>query len=125
MFAIVELVQEYGPLFGILAAVGSVLGVAFTFYKAAHDRQVKTLQRRNDELQDENERLRREGTESLRPLVGQLQSDLEQDKRVLAKSAADAATAEAGWQSKLHSAELALSKQHETAQALTAELEKA
>jgi hypothetical protein len=38
-----ELFQQYGPLFGILAAVATVLGVAFTIYKTAHDRHVKAL----------------------------------------------------------------------------------
>ncbi len=43
MNPLVELVQQYGPLFGILAAVATVLGVAFTIYKSAHDRQEKAL----------------------------------------------------------------------------------
>src|SRR5256885_292259 len=76
MNSIVEIVQQYGPLFGILAAVATVLGLAFTIYKTAHDRQVKDLQRRNAELAQENERLNKEGNEALRPLVEELRKQL-------------------------------------------------
>ena len=35
MNSFAEVVQQYGPLFGILAAVAGILGLAFKIYKSA------------------------------------------------------------------------------------------
>src|SRR5262245_53221718 len=121
----IEFIQEYGPLFGILTAVGTVLGVAFTIYKAAHDRQIKALQRGKHELQVENERLKREGNEALRPLVKQLQSQLDEGKSELLKCQENHSTAEAGWRSDLGAIQAECDRHRETYLALTAKLEEA
>jgi chromosome partitioning protein len=118
MNPLVELVQQYGPLFGILAAVATVLGVAFTIYKAAHDRQVRELQHRIDELQ-------REGAEALRPLVKQLQTQLADARIALQKSEDAAKAAEESWRSKLATAQGECDRQRGTIQELTGELERA
>jgi hypothetical protein len=62
-----ELFQQYGPLFGILAAVATVLGVAFTIYKTAHDRQVKDLREQVAQKDHRIEVLEREGPEWATP----------------------------------------------------------
>lgn len=69
MNPLMEFVQQYGPLFAVLAAIATVMGLAFTIYRAAHDRQVRALHRQIDEL-------KRDGPEGLRPLVKELQGQL-------------------------------------------------
>ena len=39
----IEFLQQYAPLFGVLAAIATVLGLAFAIYKATHDRQMAAL----------------------------------------------------------------------------------
>ena len=97
MNSFAEVVQQYGPLFGILAAVAGILGLAFKIYKSAHDRQVKALQKRNDELAKENEQLRTEDAEALRPLVKQLEAQLEDARRAIQAMQAAHAAAEDAW----------------------------
>jgi chromosome partitioning protein len=125
MNALIEFFQQYGPFFGILTGVGTVLGVAFTIYKAAHDRQVKALQRRSEELERDNEKLRIEGTEALRPLVTQLQRQLEEAEGELQAAKEERAAAEAGRRSELAAVEGECGRLRETSQALTGKLEEA
>jgi hypothetical protein len=72
MNSFIEVVQQYGPLFGILAAVAPVLGVAFTIYKTAHDRQVRDLREQLGQKERRIETLEREGPEGQRLLNDQL-----------------------------------------------------
>jgi septal ring factor EnvC (AmiA/AmiB activator) len=119
----IQLVQQYAPLFGVLAAVATVLGVAFTIYKTAHDRQVKALQRRIDEFQDDNERLRKEGTETLRPLVEQLRDQVEQAKHEVREKEVVHATAETAWWAEVSTLREQCNRRRETVQSLTQTLE--
>jgi hypothetical protein len=51
MNPLIQFVQQYAPLFVVLGAAATVLGLAFTTYKASHDRQVKGLREENRQLQ--------------------------------------------------------------------------
>jgi chromosome partitioning protein len=118
MNTVVEIVQQYGPLFGILAAVATVLGVAFTIYKTAHDKQVRELRAQIHQKDQEAERLKREGNEALRPLVKQLQQQLDDTKRTMQTERADRAAAEDVW----HSREAALVGEAERQRTIAADL---
>src|SRR5262249_37370303 len=63
MNSLVEVLQQYGPLFGILAAVVTVLGVAFTISKSAHDRLVTDLR---DQVREKDRRIETLEKEGLR-----------------------------------------------------------
>ena len=76
MNSVVEFFQQYGPLFGILTGVASVLGVAFTIYKTAHDRRVKDLLREIESLKREIEDLGKIRDVTLAPLVVELKGQL-------------------------------------------------
>jgi chromosome partitioning protein len=125
MNPLVELVQQYGPLFGILAAVATVLGVAFTIYKTAHDRQVKELREQMHQKDLEIDRLKREGYEKFRAVNEQLQEQLKQAKNEIQALRADRATAEAAWRSELATVQGECDRLRETGQALTGQLEEA
>jgi hypothetical protein len=56
---IAEFVQEYGPLSGILAGAASVLGLAFTVYRASHARHVRLLKEQNRQLTRERDQAQR------------------------------------------------------------------
>jgi cellulose biosynthesis protein BcsQ len=73
----ITFVQQYAPLFGVLAAIATVLGVAFAIYKAAHERQVKALLEQIRQKDHEIAELKRTGHEELRLVNGQLQEQLE------------------------------------------------
>jgi chromosome partitioning protein len=127
MDALMEFFQQYATLFGILTGiltgVGTVLGVAFTIYKATHDRQIKELQRRIDELQAENERLRQEGNEALRPLVQQLQARFDEAKEEVQKARDAHALAKAAWDNERDARQAECDRERGAAQALTSQLE--
>jgi Mrp family chromosome partitioning ATPase len=123
MNSVVEIVQQYGPLFGILAAVATVLGLAFTIYRAAHDRQVKDLQRRNADLTQENETLKAEGNEALRPLVEQLRKQLADKEGDLEKLRVSFASAEDAWKSERLNLKAEGDRHRDTAECLTKDLE--
>jgi cellulose biosynthesis protein BcsQ len=136
MNSFVEVVQQYGPLFGILAAVATVLGVAFTIYKTAHDRHVKALREQIAELQQELDRLRKEGNEALRPLVEQLRHQLEQaedevarlraeHKEEVERLRAEHAAAEDALRSDRLKFQAEAGRVRETVESLTEQLEKA
>jgi hypothetical protein len=114
----IEFVQQYAPLFAVLAAVATVLGLAFTIYKTAHDRQVRALNRRIADLEKEAERLRIEGNEALRPLVVQLEKQLEEAKKDAEEMKARHASAEDAW----HSREIALQGECDRCRETTEEL---
>src|SRR5262249_34000099 len=95
----VQVVQQYGPLFGILAAVATVLGVAFKIYKTAHDHHVKALQDANNERRQEVETLRPEGAETLRPLVEQLRKEVADAERAVQTLQSAHAAAQDAWRS--------------------------
>jgi hypothetical protein len=40
MSPLIEFVQQYAPLFAVLAAITTILGLAFRFYRTSHARQV-------------------------------------------------------------------------------------
>src|SRR5262245_48445554 len=40
---LVDFIQQSGPLFGVLGAIVTVLGLAFTIYKTGHNRHVRAL----------------------------------------------------------------------------------
>jgi hypothetical protein len=59
-------VQQYAPLFAVLAAVATVLGLAFTIYKTTHDRQVKDLHEQIRQREHRITTFEREGPEGRR-----------------------------------------------------------
>jgi chromosome partitioning protein len=117
--------QEYGPLFGILAAVATVLGVAFTIYRSAHNRQVHALEVRLNDLTTDNNTLRQEDNEALRPLVKQLEGQLADVKGQIQDARTELAAKEDTWRSQLMAVEAERDRARQTSQTLTAELEKA
>src|SRR5262245_39749262 len=123
MNSFVEVVREFGPLFGILAAVATVLGVAFTIYKTAHDRLVKDLRDQSREKDRRIETLEREGPEGLRLLNEQLQKQLGEAQTDLDKLRADYAAAESAWRTQVLTLREQDDRNRETIQALTATLE--
>ena len=90
--------QQYAPLFAVLAAVATVLGVAFTIYKTAHDRQVKDLREQVRQKDHRIEQLEREGYDKFRVVNEQLQGQLEKTGKDMEELKASHATAEAAWQ---------------------------
>src|SRR5437016_4101556 len=69
---VVELISPYVPLFVVLGAIATVLGVAFGFYKASHSRQVAMLKDRINQLERELAQSAREDPKSLELLHQQL-----------------------------------------------------
>ena len=121
----VEVIQQYGPLFGILAGAATVLGVAFTIYKAAHDRQVRDLQAQIRRKDHEIETLRKEGYDKFRVVNEQLQEQLDLAKNAIQELQANHAAAEDAWKSEKACVERERDQQRCTAQALSAQLEEA
>jgi hypothetical protein len=123
MHQLVEFVQEYGAvlgiLFGTLTGVGTVLGVAFTFYRSGHNRHVKTLEREFKELQ----RQLATGNEALRPLVTQVEKERDDLKARLQVAQDERTAAEFAWQARLSTAQKERDHQRDIGQALTAQLE--
>ena len=125
MNSVVEIVQQYGPLFGILAAVATVLGVAFKIYKAAHDREERELRAQIGQQDREIETLKKEGYEKFRVVNEQLQEQLEQAKSAIQEMQANHAAAEDSWGSEKAGLERERERLRHTAQSLTGELEAA
>jgi cellulose biosynthesis protein BcsQ len=123
MNSFVEIVQQYGPLFGILAALATVLGVAFTIYKTAHARVVRNLRNQIAQKDRRIATLEREGPEGLRLLNDQLQKQLGETQADLDRVRADYAAAEDAWRTQLATLRQQDDRNRETIQALTATLE--
>lgn len=123
MSPLVQVVQQYGPLFGILTAVGSLLGLAFTFYKTAHDRHVKQLRAQILQKDAEIEALKREGYTKFEDLNDQLQKQLDHAMMEIQSLRDSRAEAEEKWSSQLAELAAARDRQCETAQALSKQLE--
>lgn len=122
---LVEFIQQYGPLFGILAAVATVLGVAFTIYKAAHDRQVRELLAQIDQKDHEIDTLKREGYEKFQQVNDELQEQLKMAKNTLQELQANHAAAEDAWRSEKTGLERERDRQRSTAETLSGALEEA
>lgn len=118
---LIDLFQQYGPLFGILAGLTTVLGLAFTIYKTAHDRHVKALEDRNKELEAEI------ATNSgpLQQLIEQLQGQLEDGRKGLDQLQIAYAANEDAWHSKFTSLQAELDSSRAASQELTRQLEEA
>jgi chromosome partitioning protein len=125
MNSLVEVVQQYGPLFGILAAVATVLGVAFTIYKTAHDHQVKDLREQLGQKDRRIETLEREGPEGLRLLNEQLQDQLGVARKDITEMQANHAAAENAWRSEVATLREQGARLRETVDSLTKTLEEA
>jgi cellulose biosynthesis protein BcsQ len=121
----VALVQQYGPLFGGLTALATVLGLAFTIYKAAHDRHLKDLTEQLQQKDLEIDRLKREGYEKFQAVNEQLQDQLKRarDENTALKS--DRSAAENDWQTKLASMRGEHEHLRQTVETLTQGLEEA
>jgi cellulose biosynthesis protein BcsQ len=121
----VQLVQQYGPVFGALAALTTVRGVAFRIYKTAHDRQVKGLLDQLRQKDREITVLKRDGPDGLRRINEDLRTQLDDNK----KAGQDLAAQLAAVQEEARSREARLQEQGEqsrqTTGALTEELEAA
>jgi chromosome partitioning protein len=125
MNSLVEVIQQYGPLFGILAGAATVLGVAFTIYKAAHDRQVRELRAQISQKDHEIDSLKREGYEKFRVVNEELQEQLKLAKNAIQELQANHAAAEDAWRSDKANLERERDRQRGTAEALSGELEEA
>jgi hypothetical protein len=77
MSNLVEVIQQYGPIFGILTGVAAVLGLAFKIYKTAHDRHVRELQEQIVQKNHEIDTLEREGYEKFRIVNEELKGQLD------------------------------------------------
>jgi TolA-binding protein len=122
---LVEFIQQYGPLFGILAAVATVLGVAFKIYRTDHDRQVRDLREQIDQKNREIDTLKREGYEKFQKLNEGLQEQLELARNAIQELRANHAAAKDAWRSEKAHLERERDRQHDTATALSSELEEA
>ena len=119
----VEVIQQYGPLFGILAGAATVLGVAFTIYKAAHDRQVRELSAQVRQKDHDIETLKREGYEKWRVVNEQLKEQLELAKNAIQELQANHAADEDAWKSEKIGLQRERDLQCSTVEALSGELE--
>jgi cellulose biosynthesis protein BcsQ len=117
MNPLAEMIQQYGPLIGILAAAATVLGVAFGIYKASHNRHVVFLRERLHQLEQQLKKCKEDDPEVLRQLVDQLRSQIDELKRGKAKEEAQQVQLRDEIQSKERS-------WREKSGSLTAELEK-
>jgi chromosome partitioning protein len=73
---LIETVREYGPLFVILGATATVLGVAFTFYRTSHGRHVRLLKDRIRQLEKQLEGYQGKDPSALEQLVAELRQRL-------------------------------------------------
>lgn len=128
----IEFFHEYYPLFAILAAVATVLGVAFTIYKTAHDRQVKALleqlREKDHEIAQKNQEiaeLKRTGHEELRLVNEQLQEQLEQARKDLQTERSNQAAAETAWRTEVSALREQGDRLRQTTESLTETLEAA
>ena len=125
MLAEPRLGLAHARLTGILAAVATVLGVAFTIYKTAHDRQVRDLREQLGQKDRRIETLEREGPEGLRLLNEQLQTQLNEAQADLERLRADYAAADDVWQTQLLTLRQQDDRLRETVESLTKTLEEA
>jgi chromosome partitioning protein len=125
MNPLVEFLQQNASVFAILAAVATVLGVAFTIYKTSHDRLVKDLREQIRQKDRRIETLEREGPEGLRLLNRQLGEQLEQASKDAREAEANHAAAEAAWRSEETTLRQQGTRLGETVDSLTGELEAA
>ena len=94
---VVAFFQQYGPIFGVLTGIAAVLGLAFTIYKAAHDRHVKALLDQIRQKDHEIAELKRFGHEELRRVNEQLQGQLEKAGKDVEDLNTSHAAAENAW----------------------------
>jgi cellulose biosynthesis protein BcsQ len=66
-----ELISPYYPVFGVLPAIVTILGVAFGVYKASHNREVRFLRSRIRQLEHENALFKGEDSETVKKLAEQ------------------------------------------------------
>ena len=120
----VEIIQQYGPLFGILAAIATVLGVAFKIYKSSHDQHVIALKDDIRRLERELKKYQGEAPGGLKQLNEQLLQQLDEAK----KRATDLQTRCAGLQDEFAAKDLGwqqrCDKLRQDKEALAGELEK-
>ncbi len=121
----IEFVQQYGPLFGVLAAIATVLGLAFTIYKAAHDRHMRDLREQVQQKDVEIDRLKREGYEKFRVVNEQLQEQLKQAKEEYKAMQASRAAAEDDWHTQEANWRAESERLRQTAESLTQAIEEA
>jgi hypothetical protein len=121
MNSLVEFFREYGPLFGILAAVATVLGLVFKIYKTAHDKHVVALQSRIAQLEQEAEK---EDGQS-QQLIAQLKDQLKQSGEHAAGVQAELAEAEDRWRGVVRDLEKERNNLRSTYDGLTVVLERA
>src|SRR5690349_20431507 len=101
MTRIIEFLQQNGPVFAVLAAIVTILGVAFSIYKTSHKRQVKDLREQIRQKDRRIETLEREGPEGLRLLNQQLQEQLEKAKEAAQETGGKHAAAETAWRTEV------------------------
>jgi chromosome partitioning protein len=119
----IEFFQQYTPLFAVLAAIATVLGVAFTIYKTAHDRQVRGLLEQIRQKDHEITELKRTGHEELHLVNQQLQTQLEHAGKDIEHMEAAHAVAEAAWRTEVSTLREHVDRLRQTAESLTETLE--
>jgi cellulose biosynthesis protein BcsQ len=119
----VELVQSYVPLFAVLAAIATVLGLAFTIYKAAHERHVKALLAQLHQKDYEISELKRAGHEEFRLVNEQLQEQLAQARTTIEGLQDGQAAAEDPWRSQVSTLREQGDRLRGTVESLTVTLE--
>ena len=125
MNPLIEFVQQYAPLFAVLAAIATVLGVAFTIYKTAHDRQVRDLQEKIRQKEREITELKRTGHDELRLAIEQLQGQVVQLGETNRRLQTDHAAAEDSWRTEVMTLRQGNDRLRETEDSLTQSLETA
>jgi chromosome partitioning protein len=71
-----EFIAQSGPLFAALGAIATVLGVAFGFYKASHNRHVNLLKDQINQLQHQLGEKPHDDPESSKLLINQLRQQI-------------------------------------------------
>src|SRR5262249_50367619 len=91
----IEFLQQYGALSGAVVATAAVLTLAFTFYKAAHNRHVKALLEQLRQKDRDIAEFKRGGQKEFRLVIEQLQEHNDQLQAQVEQAKKDAEQAEA------------------------------
>jgi DNA repair exonuclease SbcCD ATPase subunit len=74
MGSLVEFLQHNAALFTALGGIATVLGLAFTFYKASHDKQIRSLEKRIEGLEKDLSEVNSTHKTQVQGLEGQIKT---------------------------------------------------